>query len=464
VAATVQESGHADATAARRAGIALAVIVACQLMVVLDSTVVNIAISQIHASLHFSTAGLSWVIDAYSLTFGGLLLLGGRAGDMFGRRRMLIVGLLVFTVASLAGGLAVSSAMLVIARAAQGVGAAMAAPSTLSLIAANFEEGKARNKALAIFSAVSAGAGSLGLILGGALTEASWRWVLFINVPIGLAIILLAPRYITELPRKEGQLDLPGALLSTAGLTALIYGFIRIGQGGASTGLLIGLFAAAVVLLALFIVVEARTASPLMPLHLIVNRARGLTYLVMFGISAAVFGMFFFISQYAQNGLHYSALVTGLAFLPLTVTVFALSRVMPKVLGKTGPRLPLLCGTAAIAISLVWEARTPAGEGYLAGLFGPLLLFGIGVGLSYLPMSSTILSGVDRDDQGSASGIYQAMQQIGGSVGLAVLVSIRVGHSQATALETAAVFAAVAFVLTWAATAGLKQRRQAEQH
>ncbi|HEX5405551.1 MAG TPA: MFS transporter [Pseudonocardiaceae bacterium] len=461
MAATVQDSGHAD-TGARRAGIALAVIVACQLMVVLDSTVVNIAISQIHASLHFSTAGLSWVIDAYSLTFGGLLLLGGRAGDMFGRRRMLIVGLVVFTAASLAGGLAVSSAMLVIARAAQGVGAAMAAPSTLSLIAANFEEGKARNKALAIFSAVSAGAGSLGLILGGALTEVSWRWVLFINVPIGLAIILLAPRYIAELPRKEGQLDLPGALLSTAGLTALIYGFIRIGQGGASTALLIGLFVAAAVLLALFIVVEARSSSPLMPLHLILDRARGLTYLVMFGISAAVFGMFFFISQYAQNGLHYSALVTGLAFLPLTVTVFALSRVMPKVLGKTGPRPPLLCGTAAIVVSLVWEARTPMGEGYLAGLFGPLLLFGIGVGLSYLPMSSTILSGVDRNDQGSASGIYQAMQQIGGSVGLAVLVSIRVGHSQATALETAAVFAAVAFVLTSAATAGRRDR--AEQH
>lgn len=456
MSSTVRETGREadEARSARRAGIALAVIVTCQLMVVLDNTVVNIAISQIHASLHFSTAGLSWVIDAYALTFGGLLLLGGRAGDIFGRRRMLILGLVVFTVASLAGGLAVSSAMLVTARAAQGVGAAMAAPSTLSLIAATFAEGKARNKALAIFSAVSAGAGSLGLILGGALTELSWRWVLFINVPIGLAIILLAPRYVIELPRKNGHLDLPGALLSTAGLTALIYGFIRIGQGGASTGLIAGLFAIAAALLSLFIAWEARSSSPLMPLRLILNRTRGLTYLVMLAISGAVFGMFFFISQYAQNGLHYSALRTGLAFLPLTIAVFALNRVMPKVIAKIGARLPLLCGTACIAIGLVWLALTPTSTGYLAGLFGPLLLFGIGVGLSYLPMSSTILSGVDRDDSGSASGIYQAMQQIGGSVGLAILVSIRVGHTQATALETAAVFAALAFVLTVAATTG----------
>ena len=228
--------------------------------------------------------------------------------------------------------------MLVAARAAQGVGAALAAPSTLSLIAATFEEGKARNKALAIFSGVSAGAGSLGLILGGSLTELSWRWVLFINVPIGLAIILLAPRYITELPRRGGHLDLPGALLSTAGLTALIYGFIRIGQGGAGTGLIAGLFVAAAVLLALFIVAEAHTSAPLMPLHLIVDRTRGLIYLVMLAISGAVFGMFFFVSQYAQNGLHYSALRTGLAFLPLTVAVFALTRVMPKVLASARPR------------------------------------------------------------------------------------------------------------------------------
>ena len=449
MSATAQVSDRRAASGNRRAGIALTIIVTCQLMVVLDSTVVNIAIAQIHASLHFSTAGLSWVINAYTLTFGGLMLLGGRAGDIFGRRRMLVAGLVVFSAASLVGGLAISPAMLVASRAVQGVGAAMAAPSTLALIAATFEEGPPRNKALAVFSAVSAGAGSLGLILGGVLTaEVSWRWVLFINVPIGLAVVVLAPRFVPEPPRREGRLDLPGALLSTAGLALLIYGFIRIGEGGSSVEIITGLFAAAVALLSLFVVVEARSSTPLMPLHLILDRTRGLVYLVMLSISAVVFGMFFFISQYAQTGLHYSALRTGLAFLPLTVAIFPLSRIMPRVLARTGPRLPLFCGTALIAINLAWLSRTSVSQGYLGGLFGPLLLFGIGIGLSYVPMGATILKGVDRDDSGSASGIYPAMQQVGGSVGLAILVSIAAGHGQSAALEGAAGFAVLAFVLT----------------
>jgi EmrB/QacA subfamily drug resistance transporter len=438
-----------------RAGIALAVIVTCQLMVVLDNTVVNIAIAQIRSDLDFSPAGLSWVINAYTLTFGGLMLLGGRAGDIFGRRRMLIAGLAVFSVASLVGGLAISPAMLVAARAVQGAGAAMAAPSTLALIAATFEEGRPRNKALAIFSGVSAGAGSLGLILGGVLTSgASWRWVLFINVPIGLAVMVLAPRFVPEPPRREGRLDLTGGLLSTAGLASLIYGFILIGEGAASAAAVAGLFAAAVVLLAVFFVVEARSSSPLMPLHLVLHRTRGLVYLVMLSVSAVVFGMFFFISQYAQNDLHYSALRTGLAFLPLTIAIFGFSRIMPRVLARTGPRLPLLTGTALIAISLAWLSRISPADGYVGGLLGPFLLFGIGVGLSYVPMSATILRGVDRDDTGSASGMYQAMQQIGGAVGLAVLVSIATSDGQSAALAGAAGFAVLAFVLAAVATAG----------
>jgi EmrB/QacA subfamily drug resistance transporter len=460
MAATAQASDRRAAPGTRRAGIALTIIVTCQLMVVLDSTVVNIAIAQIHASLHFSMAGLSWVINAYTLTFGGLMLLGGRAGDIFGRRRMLVAGLVVFSAASLVGGLAISPAMLVASRAVQGVGAAMAAPSTLALIAATFAEGPPRNKALAVFSAVSAGAGSLGLILGGVLTaEVSWRWVLFINVPIGLAVVVLAPRFVPEPPRRKGRLDLRGGLLSTAGLALLIYGFIRIGEGSSSIEIITGLFTAAVTLLSLFVVVEARSSTPLMPLHLILDRTRGLVYLVMLSISAVVFGMFFFISQYAQTGLHYSALRAGLAFLPLTVAVFALSRVMPRVLARTGPRLPLLCGAALIAISLAWLSQTSVSHGYLGGLFGPLLLFGIGIGLSYVPMGATILKGVDRDDSGSASGIYQAMQQVGGSVGLAILVSIAAGHGQSAALEGAAGFAVLAFVLTAVALSGRAAHR-----
>jgi MFS family permease len=225
------------ARASRHSSIALAIIVTCQLMVVLDATVVNIALSPIQHSLHFTDAGLSWVIDAYTLTFGGLLLLGGRAGDVFGRRRMLILGLAVFTVSSLLGGFAVDGTMLLITRATQGIGAAMAAPSTLSLITATFPEGAARNKALGVFSAVSAGGASLGLLVGGALTSwASWRWVLFINVPIGIAIILLAPRFVPEPPRNGGRIDVAGGLLATSAIGTLIYGFIRIAEHGSAAG------------------------------------------------------------------------------------------------------------------------------------------------------------------------------------------------------------------------------------
>jgi EmrB/QacA subfamily drug resistance transporter len=455
MAAGTKQRARSSHQSSRAAGIALAVIVTCQLMVVLDSTVVNIALTRIRLSLHFSMADLSWVINAYTLTFGGLMLLGGRAGDVFGRRRMLIVGLVIFTASSLVGGLSTTATMLVIARAFQGVGAAVAAPSTLALIAANFKEGEVRNKALAIFAGVSAGAGSLGLILGGVLVSGvSWRWVLFINVPIGVAVIVLAPRFITEPPRRAGRLDLPGALLSTAGLATLIYGFICIGKGGSALGLIVGLFVAAAVLLSLFFAVEVRSSSPLLPLHLIADRTRGFVYLVMLSISATVFGMFFFISQYAQNALHYSPLRTGLAFLPLTGAIFGLSRVMSRVLTRTGARLPLLCGTTLIAVSLIWLSRTSASQGYLRGIFGPLLLFGIGAGLSYLPMSATILGGVSNHDTGAASGMYQAMQQIGGSLGLAIMISVAGGHGQAIALEVGAAFAILAFVFTAVGFAG----------
>lgn len=446
--ATTQAPERAAQQTTLRTGIALAVIVTCQLMVVLDSTVINIALAQIHASLRFSPASLAWVVDAYTLTFGGLMLLGGRAGDVFGRRRMLVAGLVVFTAASLVGGLATTPAMLVAARAVQGVGAAMAAPNTLALIAATFAEGRPRNKALAIFSGVSAGAGSLGLILGGALTTgASWRWVLFVNVPIGLAVIIAAPRFVAEPPRRPARLDLPGAVLSTAAVAAISYGLIQIGEGSLDTGL----FAAGAVLLALFIAAEMRSSSPLVPGAVAADRTRALLYVVMLCLSAATFGMFFFVSQYAQNALHYSALRTGLAFLPLTAAIFLLSRLMPRVLARTGPRLPLLCGTALVAGSLLWLAQTSADQGYLGGLFGPLLLFGVGSGCCYVPMSAGILAGVGQENSGSASGIYQAMQQIGGSVGVATLVSVASGPGRSAALAAGGLFGVLAFAAVVAA-------------
>jgi EmrB/QacA subfamily drug resistance transporter len=438
----------------RRSGIALLLIVACQLMVVLDATVVNIALTRIHADLHFSPAGLSWVVDAYTLTFGGLLLLGGRAGDLFGRRRLLLAGLVVFSLASLAGGLATSATMLVAARAVQGVGAAMAAPSTLALITATFEEGHARNRALALFSAVSAGGGSLGLILGGVLTSyASWRWVLFINVPIGALVVALAPRFVVEPPTRSGRLDLPGGVLSTAGLAALIYGFIRTAEHGSDPAVTAALFAAGAVLLTAFLLIEARNPAALVPIHLIAQRTRGLAYLDMLLLPAAMFGMFFFTSQFMEQGLGFSAVRTGLAFLPFTGVIFGFSRIMPRLVARTGTRVWLITGTALVTVGLAWLSQAPAHAAYWTDLFGPLLLFGLGAGCCFLPLSATILTGVARDDAGAASGTLQAMQQTGASIGVAVLVAVAAAHGRSSALLVAAGAGALATVLAVVATA-----------
>ncbi len=355
----------------RASTIALAIIVTCQLMVVLDATVVNIALVPIKHSLHFSTAGLSWVIDAYSLAFGGLLLLGGRAGDVFGRRRMLIIGLTIFTAASLLGGMATTSTMLLLTRAVQGVGAALAAPSTLSLISATFEEGPARNKALGIFTAVSAGGGSLGLILGGALTSwVSWRWVMFINVPIGIAIILLAPRFVPEPPRNGGRLDVAGAALVTGGLASLIYGFIRLAEHG-SRSVTLGSFVLSAVLLTSFVHVEKRRAQPLLPMRLLTDRLRGPAYFTMMLVPMVMYGLFFFISQYLEGDLHFSAIDAGFAFLPMTGLIFASSRITPRLVGRIGARPILLFGLFTLGVATLWISKATPTEGYFESLFGP---------------------------------------------------------------------------------------------
>lgn len=442
-----------------RASIALAVIVTCQLMVVLDATVVNIALAPIQRSLHFTPAGLSWVIDAYSLTFGGLLLLGGRAGDVFGRRRLLMVGLTVFTTASLLGGLATESTWLLVTRAVQGVGAALASPSTLSLISATFEEGPARNRALGIFTAVSAGGGSLGLVLGGALTSwVSWRWVLFINVPIGLAIIALAPRFVPEPPRNGGRLDVAGAALVTAGLGGVIYAFIRLAEKG-SAGVTATSFVAGALLLASFVLVERRRAQPLMPIRLLADRLRGPAYLDFLLIPAVMFGVFFFISQYLENDLHFSAIGAGFAFLPLTGLIFTTSRITPRLVGRLGARPILLFGLATLAVATVWISRATPSQGYLESLLGPMVLFGLGAGCCFLPLSVTILSGVPRDDAGAASGMLQTMQQTGAALGVAALASVASAHGRGDALLTGAAIIAVALALSVLAIRPARQRQ-----
>src|SRR4051812_143772 len=378
----------------RHPGISLAVIVACQLMVVLDATVVFVALPKIQQSLHFSATGLSWVSNAYSLAFGGLLLLGGRAGDVLGRRRVFATGIAVFTSASLLGGFATSSGWLLAARAVQGVGAALAAPGALALIAGTFAEGPERNRALSIFSATSSAGASVGLILGGVLTDwASWRWVLFINVPVGVAVLLLTPIFLEETERHRGRLDIAGAVTSVTGMVALVYGFIRAADAGWSDRVTLLAFAAGALLLVAFVVVESRAEQPVVPLRLFADRARAGSYFDMLLLAAAMFGMFFFLVQFLQNSLGFSPLKAGLAFLPMTGLLFGVARLAPRLVPKFGVRPLMLTGLPLILAGMLWLTRLSASSGYAGGALGPMILFGLGAGLVFLPLTLTILSG-----------------------------------------------------------------------
>jgi MFS family permease len=321
----------------RRARLTLAIIVSCQLMLVVDSSIVNVALPSIQRSLHFSSTGLAWVPSLYTLVFGGLLLAGGRAGDIWGRRRTLVAGIAVFTVASLLGGFATTGEWLLATRAAQGAGAALAGPSTLSLIAANFPEGRARNRALGAFSMVAGLGVTIGYILGGVLTaELSWRWVMFVNVPFGLAVLVLAPRFIGEPERHPGRIDWPGALASTLGMGALAYAFIRVGETGWSDQQALGAFAAAVVLTAGFVAWQARTAYPVMPLGLFANRNRVAGLANMFLLASALAGTIYFLSQLLQEAMGMSPLRSGLAVLPLAVTQIAAARTASRAVSRLG--------------------------------------------------------------------------------------------------------------------------------
>ncbi|GAA0351878.1 MFS transporter [Actinoallomurus spadix] len=438
-------------------GLSLAVIVACQLMVVLDASVMFVALPKIQHSLHFSATGLSWVTNAYSLAFGGLLLLGGRAGDILGRRRTFIAGIALFTLASLLGGFSGSAAWLLATRTAQGVGAALAAPSALALIATNFQEGPERNRALGVFSATSSAGASIGLVLGGLLTDwASWRWVLFINVPVGAVVLFLAPRILRETERHRGRLDVAGAVTVVTGMVALVYGFIRAADAGWGDGVTLAAFTGGVLLLGAFVVVETRAEQPVIPLRLFADGPRAGSYLIMLLLAAAMFGMFFFIVQFLQNVLGFSPLKAGVAFLPMSGLLFVMARTTPRLMPRVGPRRLLFAGLPLIAVGLVWLTRLSAHSGYAPGVLGPMLLFGLGAGLVFLPITATVLAGVRREDSGAASGTLQTAQQVGGALGMAVLVAVygpalRHGgltHGVNVAFTVGTVFVLVALAVT----------------
>jgi EmrB/QacA subfamily drug resistance transporter len=406
-------------------GIVLALILTCQLMIVLDTSIVNIALNDIKSSLHFSTDDLSWVVNAYTLTFGGLLLLGARAGDILGRRRVFIGGLVLFTLASLLGGLSQNPTELLTARAIQGIGGALASPSALALLMTAFPQGRERTRAIGLYAAASIGGVALGLIAGGILTQwAGWRWVLFVNVPIGIVAVLIARLVLPETARNRGHFDLAGALTSTLGMVLLVYGFVHAAGSGWASLETIGSFLIGLALLAAFVIVELRAESPITPLRLFADRNRSSSYLARLFLVAGMFGMFFFLTQFLHGVLGYSNIETGLAFLPLTAAVFTMSQLSARFLmGRFGARRVMIVGMSLSTLGMLGLTQLSETSSYWSLLL-PLVVFGTGNGLAFVPLTTTSLDGVKPADAGAASGLVNVMQQVGGSLGLAVLVTV----------------------------------------
>ena len=422
--------GAAAGPVQRHLGLALVVIATAQLMVVLDATIVNVALPHVQQALGFSGTGLEWVVNAYALTFGGLLLLGGRAGDILGRRRVFIAGIILFSVASLLGGFATTQAWLLAARAAQGVGGAIIAPTALSLVTTTFPEGPPRNRAMGVYAAMSIGGAAVGLIAGGLLTTyLSWRWVLFVNVPIGAVVAILAPRAFPESERRPGRFDLPGAITSTLGLAALVYGLTSAAttSNGVShwgdTKVIVSL-AAAVVLLVSFVVIEARSPHALMPLRIFRNRNRSAANLIMLCIGTAMFGMFFFLTIFVQTVWGYSALKSGIAFLPMVATIMVMAGASAQLVPRIGARPLLIAGSAIGAGGMFWLSRITEHSTYTGGLLGPLIVTAAGLGMLFMPVTLIALSKVPDRDAGLAASLPNVGQQVGGSIGLALLGTV----------------------------------------
>jgi EmrB/QacA subfamily drug resistance transporter len=403
----------------------LAIILGCYLMVVLDASVVITALPDIRSDLGFSPASLSWVQNIYALAFGGLLLLGARMGDLLGRRQVFIGGIALFTAASMLGGLAQSETWLLAARALQGVGAAIAAPSTLALLTVSFPEGSERTRAIALYSAVASAGASIGLVLGGMLTSwISWRWSLFINVPIGVVLVILAPRYLPETERHTGAFDLAGALTSTLGMSALVYGLVRAAETSWGDAVALGSFAGAAIMLAAFVAIEKRARQPITPLRLFASRERVGAYAARLLMVGAMFGMFFYVTQFLQGADGYSALKAGLSFLPVTLTIFAMVKVVPRLLGRIGQELTLVGGLVLALVGLLWLSRISTTTDYWTGIAPPMLLIGAGMGLAFTPLTQAAIAGVDHHDAGAASGLVNVFQQVGSSLGIGLLVTV----------------------------------------
>jgi EmrB/QacA subfamily drug resistance transporter len=425
----------------------LFVILAAQLMVVLDGTIVNVALPHIQAGLHFSGNGLSWVLNAYILVFGGLLLLGARAGDLLGRRRTFLLGIAVFSLGSLAGGFAVTGWMLLAARAVQGVGAALAAPSSLALLTTAFPDGRARMRAIGLFTTVSAAGGAIGLVSGGLLTEwASWRWVMFVNVPIGLAVWLTGRVVLGETERRHGRFDLAGAVTSTLGTTLVVLGLVEAGTDGWTARSSVIAFLTGAALLVAFVLNERRASEPILPLRLLANATRSGANLARGLVYAGMYGMFFFLSQFLQDVEGYSPLRAGVGFLPVPMSVFLSSQLVSRALaGRVRPKTIMASGVGLTIVSLLFASTLQAGAPYWQVMLS-LVVLGSGAGTSLVSLTTASLANVEPSDAGAASGLINVMQQVGAALGLAVLVNVfdsATGHAQMASLAGSAAGRAV---------------------
>ena len=431
--------------------IALVAIAVSQLMIVLDASIVTIALPSAQRALHISNANRQWVVTAYTLAFGGLLLLGGRIADDFGRKRVFVAGLAGFAVASALGGLAPDAALLFAARALQGLFAAIMAPAALSLISVTFTEPKERATAFGVYGAISGGGAAIGVIAGGLLTQyASWRWCLLVNVPIALGAAAVALAVVRESSAKaEGRYDIGGAATITLGTLALVYGFTEASTKGWGAGVTVVLLAVAAVLVAAFVVIELRHPSPLLPLRVVLERNRGGAFLASLLVGSALFGMFLLLTFYFQGNLHYSALRAGVAFLPFSAGIIVAAGIASQLLPRIGPR-PLLAGGLTIAtVGMVWLTTIPATGGWVGHVLPAEILISVGMGLSFVPLSSTALIGIGESDAGVASALVNTTQQVGGSLGTALLNTLAAsgvasylashpGHSQSVLLAASA--------------------------
>jgi EmrB/QacA subfamily drug resistance transporter len=418
----------------RAKNLALVLLAMTQFVIVIDASIVNVALPSIGAALHFSRDNLSWVVNAYTLTFGGFLLLGGRLADLLGRRRMFMLGLILFSLASLAGGLAQSEAWLIVARAVQGLGAAIVSPAALSIITTTFAEGAERNRALGIWGAVAGAGGAAGVLLGGILTSGlSWRWVLFVNVPIGLIAATLAPRLLLESRADDGTegFDIPGAVTVTAGLALLVYAVVdAVNIGWGSTGTLSRLAGAAVLLVA-FVAIELRTRHPLLPFSIFRLRTLRGADIVGLLIGMSLFSMFFFISLYLQDVLHYSPIRAGISYLPLAVGIIISAGAASALVTRVGFKPVLIGGLLLIAAGLLWFSRVPApGGSFGANVLGPSLLAAFGLGFSFVPVTIAAVTGTKPHEAGLASGLINTSQQVGGALGLAILATVANSRTQ----------------------------------